>query len=209
MSARSSQKPWPMKWVVVAIVVFIGAYTFITVRYRKAGPAHQPFHDAKERETVARLREAGYTRIQASAERPADPARTRAIFSETGAEVTDAPGGLPAELAETLLDKPKIPEGFASVVAPRGATAMLPYLVQYVCLLPDHKEVVGETRVYSKDNHVAIVTDFERIDGDLLARTKESVVLLTLPPGTFKNGGTYEVTLVGRLGSKRWNVQVH
>lgn len=198
-----------MKWIVLAIVLFVGAYTFIGLRYRKAGPAYEPYNDAKERATLARLKSAGYVRVQATAERPAEPARTRATFSDTGAEIQDGPAGLPAELTETLIDQPKLPDGFAGVTAPRSATAMLPYPILFTCLLPDHKGLVAETRVYLKDNDVVVVADFERIDGDLLARTKESVVLVTLPPGTFQPGQTYQLSLAGRQQSKRWSLQVH
>ena len=35
IAARPSPKPWPMKWVILVIVICLGAYTFLTLRYRK------------------------------------------------------------------------------------------------------------------------------------------------------------------------------
>lgn len=209
MSAPLNKKPWPMKWIVLAILTFMAGYTFITLKYRKPGRASEPYQDAKDRETVTRLRQAGYVRVPATAERPAEPQHTRAALTSARAEIKDAPGGLPPELDETLIDKPKLPEALADVIAPVTASAMLPYSLQYTCLLPDHKKLLGETRVYVKDNHVAIVTDFEGIDGDLLARTRESTLLLTIPASVFKSGETFTLTLTGAKSSKQWAVQVH
>ena len=61
-----------MKWIVLAIALFVGAYTFLTLYYRKSGPAYRPFQDSKEKATVQRLKSAGYRRITAFAEQPAD-----------------------------------------------------------------------------------------------------------------------------------------
>lgn len=209
MSAPLNKKPWPMKWIVIAILTFMAGYTFITLKYRKPGRASEPYQDAKDRETVTRLRQAGYVRVPATAERPADPRHTRATVTTARAEIKDAPGGLPPELDETLIDKPKLPETLADVIAPAAVSPMLPYFLQYTCLLPDHKKLLGETRVYVKDQHIAIVTDFEGLDGELLARTKESTVLLTLPASVFKSGETFDLTLIGAKSSKQWTVQVH
>jgi len=209
MSALLNKKPWPMKWIVFAILTFMAGYTFITLNYRKPGRASEPYQNAKDRETVTRLRQAGYVRVPATSERPADPRHTRATVTTARAEIKDAPGGLPPELDETLIDKPKLPEMLADVIAPAAASPMLPYFLQYTCLLPDHKKLLGETRVYVKDKHIAIVTDFEGLDGELLARTKESTVLLTVPASVFKSGETFELTLIGAKSSKQWSVQVH
>jgi hypothetical protein len=199
-----------MKWVVLATVIGLGAYTYVTLKFRKdPASAHRPVEDAKERFTVSRLRQAGYTRIPVTAERPADLSRALAGLVRPLAEIQNAPAGVPAELSETFAELPKLPDSFQNVSAPAGHTAMLPYSILYVCQLPDHNGVLGETRVYVKDNDVAIVTDFDRIDADLLARTKESTVLLQLPASIFRSGETFQITLVGKTGSKQWSLQVH
>jgi hypothetical protein len=199
-----------MKWVVLAIVIGLGSYTFVTLKFRKdPQSAHRPVEDAKERFTTTRLRQAGYARIAVNAERPADPAATLASLVRPLAEILDAPAGVPAELAETFAELPKLPDSFQNVSAPARHAAMLPYSLQYICQLPDHQEVLGETRVYVKDNHIAVITDFDRIDSDLLARTKDSPVLLQLPASIFRSGETFEITLVGKTASKHWSLQVH
>jgi hypothetical protein len=205
-----SKKPWPMKWVVLAIVLSLGTYTYVTLKFRKdPTTAHHPVEDAKERFTVQRLRQAGYARIPVTAERPADPAGSLAGLVRPLAEIKDAPAGVPAELSETFAELPKLPDSFQNVSAPAVHTVMLPYAFQYVCQLPDNSGVLGETRVYVKDNDIAIITDFDRIDADLLARTKDATVHLRLPAGIFRSAETFQITLVGKTGSKQWTLQVH
>jgi hypothetical protein len=199
-----------MKWVVLATVLGLATYTYVTLKYRKdKSAAHHPVEDAKERFTTTRLRQAGYARVAVTAERPADPSRTLAGLNRPFATITDAPGGLPPELAETFAEPPKLSDSFQNVSAPAALTAMLPYFIQYTCQLPDNTAILGETRVYVKDNDIAIVTDFDRIDSDLLARTRESTVLLQLPAGIFRSGETFQIILVGQSASKRWSLQVH
>jgi hypothetical protein len=199
-----------MKWVVLATILGLGVYTYVTLKFRKdPSSANLPVADAKERFTVNRLRQAGYARVRVTAERPADPAYTLAGLSRPLAEIADAPSGVPTELAETFAELPKLPDSFQNVSAPARHTAMLPYSVQYVCQLPDNSGVLGETRLYVKDNDIAIVTDFDRIDSDLLARTQDATVLLQLPAGIFRSGETFRITLVGKTSSKHWSLQVH
>ncbi|WP_404421550.1 hypothetical protein [Nibricoccus sp. IMCC34717] len=209
MSAPASRKPWPMYWVVIAIVVFIAGYTVVNLRYRKPGKAHEPYQDAKDKATVQRLISAGFNRLVATSERPAEPAKSIAAIQEPLADVRAAIGGLVPELKELLIDQPVLPDDFGRVAAPAKVAAMMPYVFQYSCNLPDNKGVLGETYVYLKEDRLVVVTSFERLRGELLARTRESSVVLTLPAGTLRSGTTYQVTLVGAHGSKQWSLQVH
>jgi len=86
-----------MKWVVLTIVLGLAAYTYLTLHFRKPGPAFQPYQDAVNRTTVSRLLSSGYQRIALAVERPADPQRTSVILSGY-ASATTASRGLPPEL---------------------------------------------------------------------------------------------------------------
>ena len=51
------------------------------------------------------------------------------------------------------------------------------------------------------------MADFERLDGGLLARTREDSALLTVPPGALRPGA-YRVIVVGERASREWTLRV-
>lgn len=204
MSAlRKDRRPWPMKWIVLTIIVVLVPYTFLTLYYRKPGPAYRPYQDAQERANVVRLLSAGYQRITVAAQRPADSPRAAAA-----APTTAVLGGLPSELVATLVQKPLLPPEIHAVTAAPSVSALQPYAIQFTCTLPDNKQQLAGAELYVKDAEIVITPDFELLTGGLLARSHESVILLTVPAGALKPG-TYRVTLAGQHSSRAWSVQVH
>lgn len=204
MSAlRKDRRPWPMKWIVLTIIVVLVPYTFLTLYYRKPGPAYRPYQDAQERANVVRLLSAGYQRITVAAQRPADSPR-----AATAAPTTAVLGGLPSELVATLVQKPLLPPEIHAVTAAPSVSALQPYAIQFTCTLPDNKQQLAGAELYVKDAEIVITPDFELLTGGLLARSRESVILLTVPAGALKPG-TYRVTLAGQHSSRAWSVQVH
>jgi len=197
-----------MKWIVLAIILFIAVYTFITLNFRKPGPAYQPYKDTKERANVLRLESAGYKRIAATIEHPAEPAKSAAVLGRSVAPVKAALSGIYGELTKSFAEKPTLPASIGSVTAPSVTDAQKPYSFQYTCVLPDKKYIVADTYVCLKEGEIAIVTSLEPLSGSLLARSLESPVFLTLAPGTLSSG-EYRVTLVGSQSSRQWTLQVH
>jgi hypothetical protein len=195
-----------MKWMVLAIIVGIAVYTYLTLHYRKPGPAYRPYEDFANRANVERLLNAGYRRIETTAERPADTAQ---VFRAIGAvaSVTNAPGGLPGGLSGTFLDQPRLPEAITSVSAPRQVAGLLPYPILFNCAVPNQKEQLGGSQVFIRANTITIVPQFEALAGGLIARTKDSTVAVTIPGGTLVPG-RYTVTLAATSGSKQWTVDV-
>ncbi len=191
-----------MKWIVVAIILFAVPYTILTLRYRKPGPAFQPYEDMKSRANVMRLLEAGYQRISLVAQRPADGARVAG-----GAAVTTLPGGLPSDLQSTLVETPLLPTEILSVAAAPTANPLLPYQIHFTCTLPTDNQQLGGADLYVREQQLVIVPTFERVGGDLQTRSRQTVVLLTLAPGALK-AGNYTVTLLGERGSRRWPLEV-
>ncbi len=192
-----------MKWIVLAIVVVIVPYTFLTLYYRKPGPAYRPYQDAQERANVVRLLSAGYQRITLAAQRPADPIRNPAA-----APTTSILGGLPSELVSTLVQKPLLPADILAVTAAPSVGAQQPYAIQFTCTMPDNKQLLAGAELYVKENDIVITPDFELLTGGLLSRSRESVILLTVPAGSLKPG-TYQVKLAGQRSSRAWTLQVH
>jgi hypothetical protein len=205
MSDPLNRKPWPMKWVFLAIVACIVPYTILTIKYRKPSPAYQPYEDSKQRANVMRLLDAGYQRITVTAERPADPQNiVRHNFS---AVTANAPGGLPDGLATTLVEVPPMPVSFSSVLAPSDTASMLPYPLLFTCVLEDQKHQLAGAQLFVRGKSVVIIPIFEPLDGDLTARSKESPVLINIPGGTFQTGEN-TVTLVGSKSSQQWTLNV-
>lgn len=204
MSApRPAPKPWPMKWVVLVIVICLGTYTFLTLHYRKRGPSFQPYEDMKTRAVTVRLLSAGFQRIAVSAERPAD-----ATAVPGGAAIAAAPGGLPAVLRETLIDQPVLPADYRRVAAAPRANPLLPYAIEFTCSVGDHHQQLAGAHAYVREDQIFLVPEYEKLGGDLLARSRDTVVLLTVPSGTLKPG-TYQVSLLGSRASRTWPLQVH
>ncbi len=195
-----------MKWVVLAIIACLIPYTWITLAYRKPGPSYQPYEDSKQRANTLRLLDAGFQRITVPAERPADPQLLVTAMNSL-ATVTEAPGGLADGLGTTLVEMPQLPQSISAVSAPHEATSLLPYPVVFTCTLGDQKHQLGGAQVFMRGKSVVIVPQFEPLNGDLTARTKESVVSITLPGGSLK-AGHYTLILSGSEQSKQWEVEV-
>lgn len=191
-----------MKWIVLAIVVVLVPYTFLTLRYRKPGPAFRPYQDMQDRANVMRLLAAGYQRITLAAQRPADPRG-----AASAATITAAAGGLPSGLRSTLVQPPLLPTEILSVSAAPAASAKEAYPIQFICNLPDNKQQLAGAELYLRGSEIVITPDFERLTGGLQSRSRENVILLTVPAGSLKPG-RYQVTIVGQHASRGWTLQV-
>ncbi len=201
-AAPKSRQPWPMKWILVAIILVIVPYTFLTLRYRKPGPAFQPYEDMKNRANVTRLLSAGYQRIPVVAQRPAERTPT-----PDGANVVAAPGGLPADLQSTLVEPIALPVDYGSVRAAARVSALLPYPIELVCTLPGDQQQLGGAELYLKGDTLVVAPTFERVAGGLQTRSRAALVLITVPAGALKPG-LYTVTLPGERASRTWALEV-
>jgi hypothetical protein len=200
-AARKDRKPWPMRWIVLAIALFVPAYTWLTLYYRRPGPAFRPYQDMRDRADVVRLLKAGYRRVSIDASRPAEAA------GGAGLATSPAPGGLPEELRTTLVESPLLPLEIDSVSAAPTAVSGIDYQIGLTYTLPDNKRQLSGGHLYERAGEIIIVADFERLDGGLLARTREGSALLTVPPGSLKPG-MYKVVLVGEGASRSWTLRV-
>lgn len=191
-----------MKWIVLAILLAVVPYTIVTLRYRKEGPAFRPYEDMKNRANVSRLLAAGYQRIPLTAQRPADGTR-----APGGAAVLPAPGGVPADLRSTLVEPPLLPAEIIGVSAAPSAHTFQDYTVHFSCVLPTDQQQLGGADLYVKDDALVLVPTFERVGGDLLTRSRQAEVLLTVAPGALKPG-SYTVTLAAEKSSRAWSLEV-
>lgn len=202
MSAQRSHRPWPIKWIVLVILLVIVPYTFLRWHYRKPGPAFAPYQDLKSRANTIRLLSAGFQRIALAADRP-----TESLRDLVATPAANAAGGLPAPLETTLVEKPLLPVEIVSVRAAGATNAMFAYPIELTCTLPDNKQQLAGAHLYLRDGEAVVVADYERLNGGLLARTRQNFVRLTVPAGALKPG-RYHVTLVGSRASKSWTLEV-
>ena len=191
-----------MKWILLAIVIVVVPYTILTLRYRKPGPAFRPYEDMKNRANVVRLLSAGYQRVTLVAQRPADPKRHAPPLATQTAEP-----GLPSDLQSTLVEPPLLPADIGNVSAFTHTDAHAPYFIQFTCTLPNDKQQLAGAELYVKGQQIVITPTFERLSGELLTRTRNNVIHLTVPAGTLKPG-RYDVTLTGQRTSRAWPLEV-
>ena len=193
-----------MKWIVVAIIVCIVPYTWITLAFRKEGPAYEPYQDSKDRAQVLRLLDAGYRRVDLALEHlveatvPAKPAASSSALA----------GGLPASLAGILLDKPALPASFLHVDAAASALEGAPYSIVFTCVQPAQNEQPVSSKLYLREQEAVFIVGSDALPGTLEARDLDSLVRLVVPANTFQPG-TYQATLLGTRESRRWTFVVH
>jgi len=203
----AARKPWPMRWIVASILLFIVPYTYVNLKFRKPDKAFEPYADMKDQANVKRLLDAGYTRVAVRAERPypALPAPRLLPAGVSPAGIAPAPGGLPKPLDTTLVEPPRLPAAYQDLLAPAEIAASESLRVQFTARVDGDHEQLSGAEVYLREDSLVIVPTFEPVPGDLQARAKDGNVLLTLPPGLL-SPGRHEVTLAGSRESARWSV---
>ncbi len=204
MSAPAVRKPWPMRWVVAIILLFLVPYTYLNIKYRKPGRAFEPYADFKAQAQTRRLLDAGYTRAPVIAERPAPPLAAAKVFTGPAAPALSAAAGLPSGLADLLIDQPALPTGYSDLLAGAETTASEPLRIQVKVRLDDPTVQLGGADVYLHPKSGIVIVPFhETVPEGLRTRRPEEIVLLTVPPGLIKLG-RHEVLLAGRDASLRW-----
>ena len=197
------RQPWPMKWVVLAIVLFIIPYTYLNIKYRKPGKAFEPYHDMKDQANTLRLLEAGFQRVNAQMERPVAAMRY-GLTVPTQAQ----PGGIAGGLKETLISPPILPASVGAVQTPGIVNASMPYSLEFSCTLSDDKKAPLDAAVYARAGELVILPNFEKISDGLEARGTQSLIRITVPANSLKPG-TYKVVLCGEKESRSWSLQVN
>ena len=107
-----------------------------------------------------------------------------------------------------LIDQPLLPVSIDAVAAAGSVGESQPYPIQFTCSLADNKAQLTDGLLYHRGTELIVVPVLEKLSSGLLARNRDSTVVLTVPAGTLKPG-KYTVTLIGARASRRWTLQVH
>jgi hypothetical protein len=193
-----------MKWIVLAIAVFIAGYTVVNIKFRKPGPAFRPYQDMNDRATTARLLAAGWQKMPVDTRRPVE----KPAADDTPAAVTRDAAGLGADLESKFAERPKLLATIDRVVSPGSVTHGSDYSAYFTASLPELKAQVGEVTLYRKGNELVLVPSTEPLPGkELMSRWNDSTYWLSfstanLPPGR------YQMRIVAQGPAAAWSFTV-
>ncbi len=201
---RPAPSPWPMKWIVLVIGLFIAVYTLVNVYYRKPGPGYRPYQDAQDRATTARLLAAGWQKLPVDARRPVETPST----ADTPAAVTRDFPGLGADLEARFATKPRLLASIDRVVAPAAVARPGDYTAYFTASLAGLKEQVGELTLYRNGHELVLVPSTEPLPGrDLKSRWADSTYWVSFPT-TALPPGRYQMRIVAQGRAAAWSFTV-
>jgi len=201
---RPARPPWPMKWVVLAIVVFIIGYTLVNLWFRKPGRGFRPYEDMNNRATTARLLAAGWLKLPVDARRPAE----KPAVDDIPAAVTRAAIGLGADLEDKFAEKPRLLASIDRVVAPAAVEHGDRYSAYFTATLPTQKAQVGELALYRRGHELVLIPTTEPLPGKaLLSRWEDSTYQVNIPT-TGLPAGRYQMRIVAKGPAAAWSFNV-
>lgn len=114
--------PWPMWPFGLAIVLFIGVYTFINLQFRKEGPAFEPFQEMMDRKIAVVEKNMydwyGLTTIRSDDKLPLE--QTAEVRSQVYENVLDEI--VPEQLKYYMPGRPILLPGFVKIESPETIT---------------------------------------------------------------------------------------
>jgi hypothetical protein len=192
-----------MRWVVLVIVVFIGGYTFIELRYRKQNASHEPYAEAKQRAALAHLHDAGWEKMPLAARRPAEKPP-----AGPNAPVAHGAVGLGLDLAGAFPERPALLLSIDSVAAPVGVAHGEDYTAYFTASVPDQQFQLGGMQLYRHGQDLVLIPSLEKLpSGGVLSRWADANYAFTFPTENLA-AGTYHVRVVARGPAAVWTFVV-
>lgn len=193
-----------MKWIVVAILLFVAGYTVVNFVFRKPGPAYRPYQDAQDRATTARLLAAGWSMLPVDTRRPVE----KPGAPGTPAAVTRGGIGLGLDFAPNFAEQPVLAASIDKVVAPPEVAHGADYTLYFTASLADLKGQLGGVSLYRRGQELVLVPAVEDLpDAQLMSRWKDSTYAATFPT-TALSPGRYTVRLVARGPAATWSFTI-
>ncbi len=195
-------KPWPMKWVILAIALFIIGYTFINLRYRKPGKGHEPAAEMRHRVTAARLKEAGWEKLSVDTRRPAEK------ITGDDAPITRGMLGLGLDFNTTLVEKPGLLRSIDQVSAPDHVEPGADYTATFTGSISDLTCQLGDIELYRRGNELVLLPVIEHLPGkQLYSRWNDASYCVTFSTKTLP-AGTYQVSLFAQGPAAKWSFRI-
>ncbi|MBI2511195.1 MAG: hypothetical protein HYV96_04405 [Opitutae bacterium] len=205
MSARRNRpapKPWSMKWIVLAIVIFVVGYTLVNIYYRKPGPAFRPYEDMNKRATTARLLNAGWQKLPVELTRPA----SKPGFG-LAASVSRSSAGLGTELEASFAEKPRLLATIDKVTASTDATHGSTYSVFFTASLTDQNFQVSRIEALLRGNEIVLIPVIEKLPDHLLSRWEDADYCASVPTDRLAPG-RYTARLAAKGPAAQWTFTV-
>lgn len=193
-----------MKWIVLAIVVFVAGYTLVNLYFRKPGRGFRPYEDMNSRATTARLLAAGWHKLPVEARRPVE----KPSVDVAPAAVTRAAIGLGADLESKFAQKPRLLASIDRVVAPAAVAQGREYSAYFTATLPTQRAQLGDLSLYHRGNELVLIPSTEPLPGKtLLSRWDDSTYCVSLPTADLP-AGRYQMRIVAKGPAAAWSFTV-
>jgi hypothetical protein len=193
-----------MKWIVVAIAVFVTGYTLVNIYFRKPGRGFRPYEDMNNRATTARLLAAGWQKMPVDTRRPVE----RPSAEDIPAAVTRDTAGLGPDLESKFAEKPKLLATIDRVVSPASVAHGSDYAAYFIASLPDLKVQFGDLTLYRKGNELVLIPTTEPLPGrELKSRWNDSTYWVSFPTAGLPPG-RYQVRIVAKGPAATWSFNV-
>jgi hypothetical protein len=191
-----------MKWVALVIVVGIALYTWITLEFRKPERPNEPWIDQRGRAELAVLEKAGWSKSEVPFEAVVEfPASRGNVSLGQAMPIVDL-------LRQTTLDPWHLPIEVTASMAPAEWSDGQPYTAYLKLELDTDRRQIGGFTVFRKGAHLILVPRWERVPGDLLARSRIASGRLLFSPDDVPPG-EYTVTVVAIKSCATWRLSVH
>lgn len=192
-----------MKWIVLAIVVFVVGYTLVNIYFRKPGRAFRPYEDMNNRATTARLLAGGWQKLPVELSRPVGRPGLG-----LNANTTRGAAGLGAELEAAFAEKPVLLATVERVAAPGHVARGADYRIHFAATLGDQHLQIGHVEALLREREIIVIPTLERLPGkELLSRWNDAEYLATVPSQRLAPG-RYTVRLAARGPALQWTFEV-
>lgn len=192
-----------MSTVAIVVVICLAGYTYVRLKFSKEGHGHEPFAQAYERRESAKLKAAGWERLDAHWERDVPvPAG-----STPGLESADARSALWTALFEASTERFHLPIDYERVVAPATLATPEPLQIHLEAAIDQAPVQIHSFDVYHKGGDLVFVPRWQQIPRDQVPADFKTRGRITLPAGKLPPGH-YRVRLQANRQASEWKLDV-